>query len=491
MAQPRRGEPNEATPFAPAPNVYNLAPMAPPQSKKSNAALKVRILTAVISLAEGYDIGVVNGAVVLFKEELHLVDWQVGVALCIFALGVALAAPMAGSFSDVAGRKPAMMVASSLLIVGGILMSTAVNFWTLIAGRIVAGMGAGVGLTAVTAYMSEVSPANHRGFYSSLEELFVNVGNVAGYLVNLALLGVPYDWRIMLGLGIVPAFCVLIVLVLPYSWTGIPESPRYLQKVGRLAEAREVLMDLLNDEEEVERAFQAWQEEAKLEVAMATWGECLTAFTTTHRKAALAGIGAGIINMFTGIQLMMVTTTSILIGTGMSKTQAIQVSIGLGATKALVMLVVALFMLDSWGRRPLLQTSLAVCSVAAALGSTGAYFNWGEAVVVIGLCIFVMGYSLGVGPVPWVYMPEVIENRFRSKGCAIGLSAARLCAVCHLFSFPILFPMFGIEGLFLFLFVVNMVALMYVGVFCPETRGLSLEKIQVLFNGDRESEKMP
>jgi len=467
------GEPNEAT------------PLAPPEKQRMcswSVALRVRILTCIISLAEGYDIGVVNGAVILFREELEMTSFEVGIALCVFALGVAFAAPLAGSYADYAGRKAAMTLASCLLIAGGLLMAFASNFEMLIAGRIVAGCGAGVGLTAVTAYMSEVSPAHSRGFYGSLEELFVNVGNVVGYLVNFALVGVPYDWRIMLGLGIVPACCVLIVLVLPYSFTGVPESPRYLQKVGRLDEARAVLLDLLNDEEEVEKACQAWAEEAKNGDDMATWSETLTAFRTTHRQAALAGIGCGIINMFTGIQLMMVTTTSLLVGTGMSTYKAMQVSICLGATKAIVMLGVALFMLDSWGRRPLLQTSLLMCSCAAVLGSVGAYFDLGEAWVVIGLCIFVTGYSLGVGPVPWVYMPEVIENRFRSKGCAMGLSGARLCAVTHLFSFPILFPIFGVEGLFLFLLVVNVLAFFYVTALCPETRGFSLEKIQGIFN---------
>jgi len=462
-----------------------------PRKECCSAALRVRILTAVISLAEGYDIGVVNGAVVLFREDLNLDSFQVGIALCVFALGVAVSAPMAGSFSDWAGRKPAMMVASTLLIIGGLLMAFAANFEMLIAGRITAGCGAGVGLTAVTAYMSEVSPAHARGFYSSLEELFVNVGNVMGYIVNLLLMGMPYDWRIMLGLGIVPATGVLIVLLLPYSVTGIPESPRYLQKVGRLDEAKIVLFDLLQDEEEVERAVAAWKEEAN--ESMATWGECWTAFSTTHRREALAGIGCGVINMFTGIQLMMVTTTTLLVGTGMSKDQAIKVSVMLGATKAAVMLIVALWMLDTWGRRPLLQLSLAVCTAASLLGSTGAYLDLGEAWVVIGLCIFVTGYSLGVGPVPWVYMPEVIENRYRSKGCAIGLSAARLCAVAHLFSFPILFPIFGLEGLFTFLLTVNMIAWLYVVTFCPETRGLSLESIQDIFHPveDQKGEKLP
>merc|ERR1719310_198581 len=174
-----------------------------------------------------------------------------------------------------------MMLASSLLIVGGLLMALATNFEMLISGRIIAGSGAGIGLTAVTTYMAEVSPAHASGFYGSLEELFVNVGNVVGYLMNLLLLGAPYDWRIMLGAGIIPAACVLFVLMLPYSITGVPESPRYLQKVGRLDEAREVLLDLLNgDQSEVDRAVQAWAEEAKADGGMASWGESLTAFAT-------------------------------------------------------------------------------------------------------------------------------------------------------------------------------------------------------------------
>mmetsp|Transcript_73313 Transcript_73313/g.134224 ORF Transcript_73313/g.134224 Transcript_73313/m.134224 type:complete len:483 (+) Transcript_73313:78-1526(+) len=457
---------------------------ASPLTKKRHGllcspALKVRILTSIISLAEGYDIGVVNGAVILFREDLKLTSWQVGIALCLFAFGVALAAPMAGSFTDWAGRKAAMALASVLLIVGGLTMACAMNFEMLIAGRLIAGCGAGTGLTAVTAYMAEVAPAEERGFYGSLEELLVNIGNVLGYLVNLALLGMPYDWRWMLGLGIVPAICVLTVLMLPYSVSGIPESPRYLHKAGRGDEARSVLLELLSDNAEVEKALEEWQDE---EDTMATWVESLVAFGTTHRQAALAGIGCGIINMFTGIQLMMVTTTSLLVGTGMSKNQAMKVSIGLGATKALVMLLVATLLLDRWGRRPLLQTSLGVCSLAAALGSVGAYFDWGEAWVIIGLFTFVSGYSFGVGPVPWVYMPEVLESRFRSKGCAIGLSVARLCAVTQLFAFPVFFPLVGVEGLFLFLLIVNALSWAYVAALCLETSGLSLEKIPSSFS---------
>eukprot|EP00746_Dinoflagellata_sp_MGD_P008843 gnl/MRDRNA2_/MRDRNA2_117768_c0_seq1.p1 gnl/MRDRNA2_/MRDRNA2_117768_c0~~gnl/MRDRNA2_/MRDRNA2_117768_c0_seq1.p1 ORF type:complete len:482 (-),score=53.62 gnl/MRDRNA2_/MRDRNA2_117768_c0_seq1:65-1510(-) len=453
-----------------------------------SVALRVRILTAIISFAEGYDIGVVNGAVVLFKDDLGLQAWQVGLVLAIFPMGVSICAPFAGSCADFWGRKYTMVLSSILLIVGGLVMSLSSGFRTLALGRLIAGSGVGVGITAVTAYMSEVSPSHSRGFYGSLEELFVNMGSVGGYLINVALLGVMYDWRIMLGLGVLPASIVLIVLLLPYKWTGIPESPRWLAKVGRMGEAHEVLLDLLDgDRVEADKVFRAWVQEESSGCGIPPWGETLHAFGTSHRRAALAGVGCGIMNAFTGIMLMMIMTTSLLVDTGMDKRTAMWTSVGLGCAKAGIMLFVALFMLDNLGRRPLMLFSLVFCSAAAGLGSCGAYFNWGEVWVVLALALFVMGYSIGVGPVPWVYMPEVLANRYRGKGTSLGLSGARACAVTQVLLYPIVFPFIGVEGLFQFLLTVNLLGFLYIYLLCPETKNRTLEEVAELFALDAPS----
>jgi len=461
------------------------------QQRYIGTAVKVRILTSIISLIEGYDIGVINGAILLFQEELQLSPLQLSVVLAIFPLGVSLCAPFAASLADWRGRKPAMLVSCLMLMMGGTIMACAISFETLALGRITCGAGVGIGITAVTAYMSEVSPASHRGLFGSLEELFVNLGNVVGYLTNFALLDVHHSWRYMLGGAVIPACFVALTLSLPRSISGIPESPRYLYKKGQLEEATEVLVDLLDSREEVNDCLDDWRMEVVFENRMAPWRESLTAFCTDKRWQAAAGIGCGILNMFTGIMLMMVMTTTLLVGVGMTKYQAMQASIMIGLAKCLVMLLVAIFFLDDYGRRPLMLTSLTTCICATLLGMTSSFYQWGSPWIVVSLLFFVTGYSLGMGPVPWVYMPEVLDSRFRGKGCALGVAGARICAATHLFCFPIIFPMIGVVGLFVFLACMNASALVYVYLLCPETKGAALEKIPSMFLTPRSTLKMP
>lgn len=393
-----------------------------------------------------------------------------------------------GALSDHVGRKPTIALANVMFIIGGCLMATATDFYSMALGRVSAGSGVGIGITAVTAYMAEVAPAAERGLYGSLEELFVNVGNIVGYLMNVALVGMKHDWRIMLGAAVPPAFCVVITMLLPFNITGIPESPRYLEKVGRHEEAREALLELLDgDLEEVDVAVGAWKRhDGDDGDGMASWGETLTAFSGEHKPAATAGIGVGVLNMFTGVMLMMVASSLVLVSAGMDKKAAMKVTVGLGFAKATTMLFVALFLLDRWGRIPLLKTSCTISASGAAVGALGSFLGLGNAWKIAGLCLFVTGYSVGVGPVPWVYMPETLPSRYRSKGVSLGLSGARLCAVTQLFFFPLLLPKVGMLGLFAFLLVVNVVGLGFVSKFCPETMGHTLEEVSAVFRLEKE-----
>merc|ERR1712194_811158 len=102
--------------------------------------------------------------------------------------------------------------------------------------------------------------------------------------------------------------------------------------------------------------------------------------------------------------------------------------------------------------------------------------------VIAALILWVIGYVVGVGPIPWVYTPEVFDSRFRSKGCSLGLSGSRTCSTVQGFFFPILYPIFGLSGLFAFLAITSVVAAMFVFLCCPETSGVPLEDVPRLFD---------
>merc|ERR1719230_224835 len=100
-------------------------------------------------------------------------------------------------------------------------------------GRVLLGVGVGMGMSAVSSYIAEVAPAQHRGLFSSLEEMFIVLGIVAGYYCSYLLYGVSNDWRWMLGLGAVAPTIFTVLLLTPL----FPESPRFLLLSGRTDEA--------------------------------------------------------------------------------------------------------------------------------------------------------------------------------------------------------------------------------------------------------------
>merc|ERR1719491_772112 len=159
--------------------------------------------------------------------------------------GMAAGSLAAGSLMDLVGRRKVLSLSNILLAGGAFMQAFAIGFFGLFFGRVLVGFGIGMGLATVSAYIAEVSPAHKRGLFSSAEELFITIGVLCGYLANYVLLGIPHDWRWMLGLG-----GVIPLLFVPMLLTSLfPESPRYLFQKGRHEEASQVLSVLVSPDE--------------------------------------------------------------------------------------------------------------------------------------------------------------------------------------------------------------------------------------------------
>lgn len=188
----------------------------------------------------GYDIGVMTGALPFLQKDWHLTDaGTIGWITSTLMLGAILGGALAGQLSDRLGRRRMILASSFIFAVGAIMAGVSPNngvVWLLIA-RFLLGLAVGAASALVPSYMSEMAPAKNRGRLSGLNQLMIVSGMLLSYIVDYLLQGLPHTiaWRLMLGLAAVPA------IILFFGVLRLPESPRFLVKTHKLAEARQVL----------------------------------------------------------------------------------------------------------------------------------------------------------------------------------------------------------------------------------------------------------
>ena len=192
--------------------------------------------SAISGFLFGYDTGIVSGALVSSQDDFQLTSFEhevvVSSTILTAIVGAAVAVPLNRRF----GRRPAIIVASVTFCAGSILLGLAPSLWVLICGRLVVGIGIGIGSMVVPMYISEISPPEQRGTLVTINNVFCPGGQFVAACVSAALAESPNGWRWMFGLGAVPALIQLV------GFMFMPESPRWLLKSGRKEEALQALL---------------------------------------------------------------------------------------------------------------------------------------------------------------------------------------------------------------------------------------------------------
>ncbi|MFS7995572.1 putative major facilitator, sugar transporter, major facilitator superfamily [Helianthus anomalus] len=315
-----------------------------------------------------------SGAQKYIQKYLHCGDTQIEILVGILNLYSLVGSAAAGRTSDWIGRRYTIVLAGAIFFLGAILMGFATNYAFLMVGRFVAGIG-GVGYALMIApvYTTEISPASARGFLSSFPDFFINVGILLGYVSNYAFSKLPthLGWRFMLGLGAIPSiFLALGVL-------GMPESPRWLVMQGRLGDAKKVLDNLeesklrLTDIKEAAGIPKYCDDEiVKVENQShgeGIWKELFIHLTPTVRHILMVTVGLHIFQQGSGIDTVVLYSPRIFEKPGIVKdTPQLLATIGVGFVKTMFILM-ATFLIDRIGRRPLLLTSIAGMSVSLML----------------------------------------------------------------------------------------------------------------------------
>lgn len=481
---------------------------APDKAKTKTFAIACAILASMTSILLGYDIGVMSGAILYIKKDLKITNVQVEVLVGIINIYCLIGSAAAGKTSDVIGRRYTIVLAAAIFFVGAVLMGTSVNYLHLMIGRFVAGIGVGYALMIAPVYTAEVSPARVRGFLTSFPEVFINFGILLGYVSNYAFskLTLKVGWRLMLGIGAVPSvFMGLGVL-------AMPESPRWLVLQGRLGDAKRVLVKTSDTKEEAMTRLMAIQEAAgipfdcteevvevpKVEKGHEPWKELLVHPTPTVRRILIAAVGIHFFQQASGIDAVVLYSPLIFKSAGIHSEDAL-----LGATVAVgfvktITILIATFLLDRVGRRPLLLSSVAGMIASLLLLAFGLTMvdqhpheklTWALVLSISMVLFFVAFFSIGLGPITWVYSSEIFPLRLRAQGTSMGVATNRVVSGTISMTFLSLTKAITTGGGFFLFAGVAIVAWVFFFSFLPETRGQNLEDMDALFGSSRRKSR--
>lgn len=427
-----------------------------------------------------------SGAILFIQEDLKITEVQQEVLIGILSVMSLLGSLGGGRTSDAIGRKWTMGLAAIVFQLGAVVMTLAPTFKILMLGRILSGIGIGFGVMIAPVYIAEISPTIARGSLTSFPEIFINLGILLGYVSNYVFAGLsPHiNWRVMLAVGILPSIFIGFALFI------IPESPRWLVMKDRVEEARIVLLNTNDNEAEVEERLAEIQLAAGFETGedkvekKAVWRELLSP-SPALRRMLIAGFGIQSFQQITGIDATVYYSPKIFQSAGIDdKSKLLAATVAVGITKT-VFILVAILLIDRVGRKPLLYVSTIGMTICLFCVGTALSF-FGEGSVAIGLSVLavcgnVAFFSVGIGPVCWVLTSEIFPLRVRAQASALGAVGNRLCSGFIAMSFLSVAHAITFGGTFFVFSAISAVSVAFVYRCIPETKGKSLEEIELLF----------
>lgn len=450
-------------------------------------------VTFLAGLLFGYDQGVISGALPLLQADLGLSTLESEIVTSWVTLGALFGALVAGITADRIGRRYTAVVAGVLFAAGALVQAVAPDAGLLTLGRLVTGLGVGFASVVAPLYAAEMAPKWIRGRFVSTYQLAITVGIFLAYLADDAL--TPSDrWRTMFALAIIPGVALVI------GFLVMPESARWLLKMGRRDDARASLLKVdgpgVADEElaTLERDL-----EVELREGQASWGEV---FAPSLRRALWVGIGLAVFQQITGINAIIYYANEIFAEAGFTtaEQQAKATLYAVGATNVLATFV-AVAWVDRFGRRPLLFTGLVGMAVSlAAVGMSfaalenqpdGQASTVGGIVTVLALVVFIASFAFSMGPIVWTLISEIYPNRVRGRAIAVATAVNWFSAFLVAQFFLSIVDAIGEATTFFCFSFFCVVTYVFVWRYVPETKGRSLEEIQERWvrNGDRMLEE--
>jgi sugar porter (SP) family MFS transporter len=430
----------------------------------------ITAIAALSGILFGYDTGVVSGAILFMNDEFHLSAHTNGIVVSAVLLGALMGALCSGQLADQLGRKKLLIADAIIFIVGTLATATGDSILSITIGRIIVGVAIGVASYVAPLYISEIAPAKYRGALVSLNQLAITIGILLSYVVDyyFAQFGA---WRLMFAAGIIPALGFFIGLMY------LPDSPRWIASRGETSKALSILERIHGNKELAANELTAIQDSLKHQKQ--SWRML---FSPAVRSTLTIGVGLAVIQQVTGINTIIYYAPTIFKMAGFqSASSAILATMSIGVIFVLFTLV-ALPLIDTLGRRPLLLIGLTGMTLSLMVLSWAFHFTtplpslkW---IAISSMLVYIACFAFSLGPIMWLMIAEIYPLKVRGLGCSLATAANWGSNMLVAYTFLSLIEIVGASGTFLLYAVISMAGIAFIYFLVPETKSVTLEQIE-------------
>ncbi|XP_052199441.1 sugar carrier protein A-like [Diospyros lotus] len=483
--------------FAPAGMARNRAEKY--QGRVTLYVIVACIVAAVGGSIFGYDIGISGGVtqmdeflrrffltVYKNKKRAHENNYckynNQGLAAFTSSLYLAglVASLVASPITRKYGRRMSIVCGGISFFVGAALNASAVNLAMLLLGRIMLGIGIGFGNQAVPLYLSEMAPAHLRGALNMMFQLATTLGIFTANMINYGTDKLPpWGWRLSLGLAAAPALLMTVGGML------LPETPNSLIEQGLMEKGRAVL-ERIRGTKNVDAEFEDMMDASQY--ANSIEHPFRNILERRNRPQLVMAIFMPTFQILTGINSILFYAPVLFQSMGFEGNAPLYSSAVTGGVLALSTLV-SIATVDKWGRRALLIAGgiqMVICQVIVAIvlglkfGNHEKLSKEFSILVVAVICLFVAAFGWSWGPLGWTVPSEIFPLETRSAGQSITVAVNLLFTFIIAQSFLFLLCAFKF-GIFLFFSGWITVMTIFVYVFLPETKGIPIEEMILLW----------
>ena len=434
------------------------------------------ILVAALSgFLFGFDTVVISGANLPIKELWSTSPFFHGFFIMSMALwGTVLGALFGAYPTNKLGRKKTLSWVGFFFLISALGSALAMDAFTFSFFRFIGGIAVGVSSIAAPIYISEISTPKNRGSLGVLYQFSLVFGILIAFFSNYLLTGFQggSDWRWMLGIEALPAIMYLLLTL------SIPDTPRWqILFQNNDKAALKILLEIYGDDQQAESVLNHIKSADVLTVSQ----EKL--MSKTNKKIIVLAFLISFFNQISGINFILYYAPEILEMAGFATRASLFNSVLIGLTN-IIFTFAGLLLIDKLGRRQLLILGSLGYIISLSGVSIAFYFQSSPEWIALFIFAFIASHAVGQGTVIWVFISEIFSNRIRAMGQSFGAGVHWVFAALITLVGPSVIAIYQTNPWPIFLFFAVMMVLQLVfSIFTmPETKGKSLEEINLIIN---------